>query len=186
MIRLDIKSMAANLVSFDKLTMDVKQVLVERMVEAALSMLNNSFDDGVFGSELEFLIGVLDEEYGLVNPDKAIAEYAKVIKKNTTLLGWDERLILRCSFTKIPKTLNLCSITMDLDRTLLAMNADKLKEKLKPTEPVIQELVSVTPELEEINKLLNVMDKESNGKKKILPNRSRANSTSVNRRNQSK
>lgn len=179
MIRLDIKSMAVNLISFEELTPEVKEVLAERMVEAALSMINDSFTNDVFGEELDFLIYTLENEYGLLNPDAAIKEYAKVIKVNTNKLGWDDRLVLRCKFTKIPKTLNLCLITMDLDKTISLINDNRIKDEFKEKKPVIQELVSVTPELEEINRLLNTMDKENVAKENLLSNRTRGNNKRV-------
>lgn len=167
-MKIDILMIASQLMIDSEYNEEVKVVLAERIVESALDVFNNSLEDGRCLHDFKKLTRDLDNTFGLFDAERVILDLTKVVKDETKKHYWDPRTLVMGKFVRVPGTLNICVIQMDLDATVERINEYNQSSSGRESVTTIAELVSDTPNLSDINELLNASEVKHERRPSVL------------------
>ena len=170
MVICDVRDAALNLVMERDEPLDSKLVLVKRMIEAAVEIVN---DPSKVDDEIDNLMDSYDGYYGITKPDEIILHYVDVMKKAIKAASWDTRLVVKVKFNEVGNGKALChaDLFMDLDTT-----AEKLGWVAAPededSKEAITEIVSDNPSAEQLHALSRSVSREGKQRTPVLSDRS--------------
>jgi hypothetical protein len=145
----------------------VKEAIAERIIEAAVEIINEPRRQDVILDNLSY---IYESTYDMVTPDLVILDFVNEIRKRMTAYGWDSRLVLKVSFTKLSNTFNRATVNMDLDATLERSKPAKKVRKVKVEKAI--DIVSDNPSPDTINEFLNTVECQSQRRTPLLSDRS--------------
>ena len=150
----DVKQMARDLIFLGDQHTSAKEVVAERLIEAAVEVIN--FPKATHSEMFEGLAEVYELEMGLPRVDETVMNLVKQIKADMARLGWDPRLKIKLESKKLSNTFHRITVQMDLDATVLAEAKSVRKVHTRARRPEITDVVSDNPNPE----LLNEFDRE--------------------------
>lgn len=170
MIILDVRDAALNLVMERNEPLDSKLVLIKRMFEAAVDIVN---DPGKVDEEIDNLMESYDGYYGITKPDEIILHYRDLIRKAIKEASWDPRLVVKVKFVEVGggKAMSKADIYMDLEATIEKLETEaSLGEE--DSKEAITEIVSDNPSAEQLHALSRSVSREGKQRAPVLSDRS--------------
>lgn len=150
----DIKQMGRNLIFLKDQHASAKEVVAERLIEAAVEVIN--FPKSSHTALFEGLAEIYELEMGLPRVDETVMNLVEEIKSDMARLGWDPRVKIKLETKKLSNTFHRVTVQMDLDATILAEAKSVRRTHNKARRPEITDVVSDNPDAE----LLNEFDRE--------------------------
>jgi hypothetical protein len=150
----DVKQMAKDLVFLNDQHISAKEVVAERLIEAAVEVVN--FPKSRHLELFEGLAEVYELEMGLPCADGIVMELVERIKRDMAASGWDPRMKVKLESKKLSNTFHRITVRMDLDATVQAEVSAVRRTHTKARRPEITDVVSDNPGAE----LLNEFDRE--------------------------
>lgn len=150
----DIKQMAKDLMFLNEQHIGAKEVVAERLIEAAVEIVN--FPKATHSALFEGLAEIYELEMGLPRVDAVVMGIAERIRQDMASNGWDSRMKIKLESKKLSNTFHRITVRMDLDTTVLAEVKSVRRTHVKARRPEITDVVSDNPDAE----LLNEFDRE--------------------------
>ena len=150
----DVKQMARDLMFLDAQHAGAKEVVAERLIEAAVEVVN--FPKSTHSALFEGLAEVYELGMGLPRVDSIVMNIVERIRQDMNRNGWDPRMKIKLESKKLSSTFHRVTICMDLDATVLAEVKTVRRTHVKARRPEITDVVSDNPGSE----LLNEFDRE--------------------------
>ena len=150
----DIKQMGKDLMFLNDQHASAKEVVAERLIEAAVEVVN--FPQAQHSALFEGLAEVYELEMGLPRVDAIVMGIVTRIRQDMNQNGWDPRMKIKLESKKLSSTFHRITVKMDLDATVLAEVKTVRRTHVKARRPEITDVVSDNPGAE----LLNEFDRE--------------------------
>lgn len=165
----DIKQMAKDLMFLEKQHVGAKEVVAERLIEAAVEVIN--FPKSSHMELFEGLAEVYELEMGLPRVDAIVMNLVTQIRNDMAAQGWDPRVKVKLSTKKLSNTFHRVTICMDLDATILAEVKSVRRTHVKARRPEITDVVSENPDSELLNEFDREFSRQSQRRTPLLSDR---------------
>jgi hypothetical protein len=166
----DVKQMARDLVFVGDHHVSAREVVAERLIEAAVQVIN--FPKAPLSELFEGMAEVYELDMGLPCVDQMVMMVVAQIKQGMVKDGWDPRMRIKMEQKKLSSTYNRITIQMDLDATIQAEVKKVRKVHTRARRQEITDVVSENPDPELINEFDRKLSAESQPRTPLLSDRS--------------
>lgn len=165
----DIKQMARDLLCLKAHHPSAKEVMVERLIEAAVEVVN--FPGSHHAELFEGLAEVYELDMGIPRVDAMVTDLADRIRADADSKGWDPRIKVMVRTKKLSNTFHRATICMDLDSTILAEAEHVHTIHAEARRPEITDVVSDNPGAELLDEFDREFSRQSEHRTPLLSDR---------------